>query len=137
MADVRKQLRILKNFIEGFDFIHMKPDSAVVKAGVKKSENSRLFLTGRRFESQDFASLSYGDWRGGVPYRRRQDGAKCFGYDNSVDNEWLTQETEEDRLMRPSWIPCRLLGTYSLTMASSANSVVTTVAAVAVVVGLP
>jgi len=34
MADMRKQLRILKNFIEGFDFIHMKPDTAVVKGGV-------------------------------------------------------------------------------------------------------
>ena len=31
---LREQLRILKDFIEGFDFIHMKPDTAVVKGGV-------------------------------------------------------------------------------------------------------
>ena len=33
-AITRKQLRILKDFMEGFDFIHMKPDTAVVKGGV-------------------------------------------------------------------------------------------------------
>ncbi|MCY2950469.1 MAG: DUF4038 domain-containing protein [Planctomycetota bacterium] len=31
---IREQLRILKDFIEGFDFIHMKPDTAVVKGSV-------------------------------------------------------------------------------------------------------
>jgi len=31
---LREQLRILKDFIEGFDFIHMKPDTAIVKGGV-------------------------------------------------------------------------------------------------------
>ena len=34
MAAMRKQLRILKDFMEGFDFIHMKPDTALVKGGV-------------------------------------------------------------------------------------------------------
>ena len=34
MATMRKQLRILKDFMEGFDFVRMKPDAAVVKGGV-------------------------------------------------------------------------------------------------------
>lgn len=34
MAAMRKQLRILKDFIDGFDFIRMKPDTAVVHGGV-------------------------------------------------------------------------------------------------------
>ncbi len=34
MATMRKQLRILKDFMEGFDFVRMKPDAAVVKDGV-------------------------------------------------------------------------------------------------------
>ena len=34
MAAMRKQLRILKDFIESFDFVRMKPDTAVVKGGV-------------------------------------------------------------------------------------------------------
>ena len=34
MAAMRKQLRILKDFMEGFDFIHLKPDTALVKGGV-------------------------------------------------------------------------------------------------------
>jgi hypothetical protein len=33
MAKVRKQLGILKNFVEGFDFVHMKPE-AIVQGGV-------------------------------------------------------------------------------------------------------
>jgi hypothetical protein len=34
MAAMRKQLRILKNFIEGFNFVGMKPDATLVKGGV-------------------------------------------------------------------------------------------------------
>ena len=34
MDAMRKQLRILKDFMEGIDFIHMKPDTALVKGGV-------------------------------------------------------------------------------------------------------
>jgi len=34
MAAMRKQLRILKNFIEGFNFVGMKPDTTLVKGGV-------------------------------------------------------------------------------------------------------
>ena len=34
MAAMRQQLRILKDFVEGFDFIHLKPDATLVKGGV-------------------------------------------------------------------------------------------------------
>ena len=36
MAAMRKQLRILKDFIEGFSFIHLKPDATLVRGGVPK-----------------------------------------------------------------------------------------------------
>ena len=32
--ELRKQLKILKDFIEGFDFIRMTPNDAVVKSGM-------------------------------------------------------------------------------------------------------
>jgi hypothetical protein len=41
-AALRKQLRLLKEFIEGFDFIHMKPDAEVLKGGVPKGGAARV-----------------------------------------------------------------------------------------------
>jgi hypothetical protein len=38
---LRKQLQILKQFIEGFDFVKMKPDSAVLKGGVPPGATAR------------------------------------------------------------------------------------------------
>jgi hypothetical protein len=32
--ELRQQLKILKDFIDGFDFIKMKPDNAIIKGGV-------------------------------------------------------------------------------------------------------
>jgi hypothetical protein len=31
--ELRKQLKVLKEFIDGFDFVHMKPDNGVIKGG--------------------------------------------------------------------------------------------------------
>jgi hypothetical protein len=33
-ATLRKQLKYLKNFMDGFDFVKMKPDSSIVSAGI-------------------------------------------------------------------------------------------------------
>ncbi|MDP2897206.1 MAG: PA14 domain-containing protein [bacterium] len=38
---LRKQLRILKDFIEGFDFIRMAPDNGVIKSGVPAGMQAR------------------------------------------------------------------------------------------------
>jgi len=40
-ASLRKQLAILKKFIEGFDFIHMSPDNSVVVGGVPEKATAR------------------------------------------------------------------------------------------------
>ncbi len=34
MTAMRRQLRILKDFIESFDFVHLKPDATLVKGGI-------------------------------------------------------------------------------------------------------
>lgn len=39
----RRQLRILRDFIHGFDFIHMRPDNSVVKSGVPAGGTARAF----------------------------------------------------------------------------------------------
>jgi hypothetical protein len=41
-AALRKQLRILKDFVEGFDFVRMTPDAAVVTGGVPKGGAARV-----------------------------------------------------------------------------------------------
>src|SRR5205807_10145974 len=41
---LRKQLQILKQFIEGFDFIKMKPDNAVIKGGVPAGGTARALV---------------------------------------------------------------------------------------------
>jgi hypothetical protein len=40
----RRQLKVLRDFINGFDFIHMKPDAAVVKGGVPKNVTARALV---------------------------------------------------------------------------------------------
>ena len=40
--ELRKQLQILKEFIEGFDFIRMKPDDAVIKSKLPKGVTARV-----------------------------------------------------------------------------------------------
>jgi hypothetical protein len=41
---LRKQLQILKEFLEGFDFIKMKPDNAVIKGGVPSGATARALV---------------------------------------------------------------------------------------------
>ncbi|MBI5383796.1 MAG: hypothetical protein HZA90_03825 [Verrucomicrobia bacterium] len=38
----RRQMRILRDFLNGFDFVRMKPDNAVVKGGVPKGVTARV-----------------------------------------------------------------------------------------------
>lgn len=40
--ELRRQLQILKGFIEGFDFIRMKPDDAVIKSKTPKGVTARV-----------------------------------------------------------------------------------------------
>jgi hypothetical protein len=41
---LRKQLQILKEFIEGFDFVKMRPDNAVIKGGVPPGASARALV---------------------------------------------------------------------------------------------
>ena len=40
-VDLRKQLRILKDFIEGLDFVRMAPNNAVIKGGLPDKATAR------------------------------------------------------------------------------------------------
>ncbi|HEV3024799.1 MAG TPA: hypothetical protein VGX76_20120, partial [Pirellulales bacterium] len=40
-SDLRRQLSVLKSFIESFDFIHMAPDARVVRGGVPDGATTR------------------------------------------------------------------------------------------------
>jgi hypothetical protein len=47
---IRKQLKVLKDFIHGFDFVRMKPDGAVVKGGLPPKGRARaLSEPGRQY----------------------------------------------------------------------------------------
>lgn len=43
-ANLRKQLAILKKFIEGFDFVHMSPDNRVIAGGVPEKGTARALV---------------------------------------------------------------------------------------------
>ncbi|MBN1418370.1 MAG: hypothetical protein JXP34_06305 [Planctomycetes bacterium] len=43
-AALRRQLRILKDFIEGLDFVHMKPDDACIQSGVPEKATARALV---------------------------------------------------------------------------------------------
>jgi len=43
-AALRKQLRILKDFIESFDFVRMTPDNSVIKGGVPDKATARALV---------------------------------------------------------------------------------------------
>lgn len=46
----RKQMEILKDFINGFDFVRMKPDNSVVKGGLPQKATARALVeTGRSY----------------------------------------------------------------------------------------
>ncbi len=44
----RKQLEILKDFMNGFDFIRMKPDSSVIKGGIPEKATARALAEANR-----------------------------------------------------------------------------------------
>ena len=46
--ELRKQLQILKEFIDGFDFIRMKPDDAVIKSKLPKGVTARVLCEPRQ-----------------------------------------------------------------------------------------
>ena len=49
-ATLHKQLKILKDFINGFDFVRMKPDDSVIKGGVPEKATARaLVQVGRAY----------------------------------------------------------------------------------------
>ena len=43
-AELRKQLEILKDFINGFDFIQMKPDNSIIKSGIPEKATARALV---------------------------------------------------------------------------------------------
>lgn len=43
-ADLRRQMKILGDFIRGFDFVRMKPDNSVIKGGVPPGGSARALV---------------------------------------------------------------------------------------------
>jgi len=43
-AAFRRQMKVLRDFIHGFDFVHMRPDSSVVKGGVPAGVTARALI---------------------------------------------------------------------------------------------
>jgi hypothetical protein len=68
----RRQMKILRDFIDGFDFIHMRPDSSVVKGGVPAGGTARalvepgqamaIFLRGGGASTVLSVDLAAGTW---------------------------------------------------------------------------
>jgi hypothetical protein len=93
--ELRKQLGILKRFIEGFDFVEMRPDATVIKAGVPDKGRAfalvqpgvayAIYVTGRG-SSELGIELPKGKYQ--AEWLRPNDGtagnAESFGHDGGV-----------------------------------------------------
>lgn len=42
--ELRRELKILRDFIDGFDFVHMKPDNSVIQGGVPAGGTARVLV---------------------------------------------------------------------------------------------
>ncbi len=42
---LRRQLRLLRDFMEGFDFVHMRPDDSIIKGGVPPTLSARALVS--------------------------------------------------------------------------------------------
>jgi hypothetical protein len=56
---LRKQLRILRNFIYGFDFLKMKPDNSIIRGGIPESHSARALVDPGRSYALYIRPMSY------------------------------------------------------------------------------
>lgn len=107
---LRKQLKILKDFIEGFDFIRMAPENSVIKGGVPPGMQARALVEkGNAYAIYIHRPSGRSDysarWTGQVIprhsetytfYTMSNDGARLWVDDKLVIDNWTDHSATED-----------------------------------------
>ncbi len=109
-AALRRQLRILRDFIHGFDFVRMKPDNSVIKSGVPEGVSARALVEPGRAYAIYLRPKSYGQfsarWTGEIAPKfseeyafstRSNDGVRLWIDDRLVIDNWTDHSEAEDR----------------------------------------
>ncbi len=109
-ASLRKQLRILRDFIYGFDFVKMKPDNSIIKGGVPEGMAARALVEAGRAYAIYLRPASYSQfsarWTGLIEpkhseeytfYTRSNDGVRLWIDDRLVIDNWTDHSETEDK----------------------------------------
>ncbi len=109
-AALRKQLRILRDFIYGFDFLKMKPDNSVIKGGVPQGITARALVEHGKAYAIYLRHMSHTQfsarWTGLVEpefseeytfYTRSNDGVRLWIDDKPVIDNWTDHGETEDK----------------------------------------
>ncbi len=109
-AALRRQLRFLRDFINGFDFLKMKPDNSVIKSGVPDGMTARALIELSKayaiyLRPKSNAQFS-ARWTGLVMpefseeytfYTRSNDGVRLWIDDKLVIDNWTDHSETEDK----------------------------------------
>jgi hypothetical protein len=109
-AAIRRQLRILRDFFCGFDFVRMRPDDAVVRGGAPPGGTARAFAEpGRAYAIYVRRSASTGSfsvrWTGSIEPRHSEeyrfhtfsnDGVRLWVDQKLVVDNWTDHSERED-----------------------------------------
>jgi len=109
-ASLRKQLRILRDFIYGFDFVKMRPDNSVIKEGVPQGMTGRALVEPGKSYAIYLRPVSHtlfsARWTGFLEpefseeytfYTRSNDGVRLWVDDNPVIDNWTDHAETEDK----------------------------------------
>ncbi len=109
-AALRKQLRVLRDFIYGFDFLKMKPDSSVIKGGVPEGMTARALVEAGKAHAIYLRPMSSAQfsarWTGMIEpryseeytfYTRSNDGVRFWVDDKLVIDNWTDHAETEDK----------------------------------------
>jgi hypothetical protein len=109
-ASLRKQLRILRDFIYGFDFVKMMPDNSMVKEGVPQGMTARALVERGKAYAIYLRPVSHSlfsaRWTGFLEpefseeytfYTRSNDGVRLWIDDNPVIDNWTDHAETEDK----------------------------------------
>lgn len=107
---LRQQLKVLRDFINGFEFVRMKPDNSVIKGGVPAGCTARALVEAGRAYAIYLRPISHTQfsarWTGLIEaphsaeytfYTMSNDGVRLWIGDQLVINNWTDHSNTEDK----------------------------------------
>ncbi len=105
----RKQLRYLRDFMYGFDFLKMKPDNSIIKGGVPKGVTARALVQANKAYAIYLRTMTFGAfsarWEGKIEPKFSEeynfhtisnDGVRLWINGEQIINNWTDHSETED-----------------------------------------